>query len=163
MKTREQLAELRNVADRLSLSTPGERWLRATVIELITILVGDDVHHADLEMSGALFVAPAPKIWNPVQLQSQGQRPDIAPVSPQPGRALTIKEASDLAAARVPGNAKDAGTRAAAPPVATSAPPPPIVVEDATPDANVPDPARGFLDGLQAQLAEEDEQENHQP
>lgn len=159
--TAERLRQVRDVAERLNLSSPGERWLRGLVMELVTVLLGDDVRtHPDLETSGALFPAPAPKVWNPVQLQSQGQAPTVAPISPQPGRALTIQEASAQVLARDSG--RGAVTKVAAPPL----PPALAIVEDPSPDPSVPDPGAGFLERLNAQLADEDQSDqsdNHKP
>lgn len=87
--TRDRLRAAREVAGRLMLSSPGEDKLRGLLMELVTILVGDecDMHHA-LRTSGALF--PAPSVGQP--MGSVGPRVTYHvqnPLHPPPATAPT--------------------------------------------------------------------------
>jgi hypothetical protein len=165
MKTKsaaEQLAQLGNcraVAERLNLSTPGERWLRALLIEVLTTVIGDELanaHRTDLENSGALFAPPALRIFDPAPPPTKGAAPAVAPVTQQPGRALTLAEAAVIGANRRAGRPDNyvAPPEGEPAPAAAAAP---IIVEDPSPDPNVPDPAKGWLGTLAANLGDEDE------
>lgn len=180
---KERLSEARNVAQRLPLATPGERQLRALVVEICTMLVGDDHPMLeDLTNSGALYEAPqvaAPSngtvryhVTQHAPPPARAQAPVIPSPRPpsfqpqatagvqrhvqQPTRPLTIDEAARAFVA-TPHGAAPAQTVRASSPAASEAPAAPIPIRPpaTTSDGN-PDPeGEAFLASLEERLNEE--------
>ena len=159
-KLTDELKRTREIAIRLNLGgSPETRWLRAVVVELITAIVGDDVHHDDLELSGA--TAAAPEIVTPIAARAP-TAPAAAPGAPMrptpaPAQALTIEEAARQAAARAKkGVSSTIASSATRPnlqqPLASITP-----LREKAPDPAVPDPGgEEFAERLAADLARED-------
>jgi len=182
---RERLKEIREVAGRLNLGACAEsRYLRATLIEVISALLGDDVRHADIEQSGALEPPPTMLPAAHAAPGPQAPKPAQAPYQPgaQPREAITMDEALRRADARARlGQSTAVNATATAPnvPAAPAAVPIGRVVPirqeaqptaaavaaaaaptQAAPDPSVPDPAgESFLAHLAGDLDAEHEGE----
>jgi hypothetical protein len=91
------------VATRLNLGACSEsRYLRATLIELLSALLGDEVRHPDMEQAGAL--EPPPEMLPAAHAAPGPQAPKPAQAPYQPGavprEAITMEEALKRADAR---------------------------------------------------------------
>lgn len=163
------LGNLRDVAERLTVATPGERWLRSLLIELLTVLLGDqkaNAHWTDIETSGALFEAPAHRsatAMQPAPLRTPA--PNVAPLDLRAQAAAKVLSLGDAVALANQRRRNTAEQPAAAP--LQSVPPEiagaAIVADAPAPDASVPDPAgAGWLSDVVAGLdSEEANDENN--
>jgi len=112
MNTKEKIIEIRSTAERLILGEPQARWLRGLVIELCSAMLGEDVKHPDVEMTGARYTPPsftgsmpAPPVAGLAATAHAVPPPGMpgSPASPlrRPNPApLTLAEGAALAAAR---------------------------------------------------------------
>lgn len=181
-KTVERLRETREIATRLNLGACAQcDYLRSVLIEALSALIGDDVRHPALELSGALHPPPTMLPAAAPAMAPQAPKPVVAQFqhAQTPQRALTIEEAAKLARARADrGLSTPVGATATKPntpvttvPIARIVPirktaaelaaEHPAAAEQANPDPTVPDPGgESFLGNLAADLdgeAESDE------
>jgi hypothetical protein len=185
--TLDRMRNTREIANRLNLGAcPQCDYLRAVVIELISDLIGDDVRHPSLELSGAQHPAPSmshaapalppqaaqparaaqPATPAPPMRAALGQQPN----QPAPTYARTLEEAKRLADERAAAAAKPASTA----PLSQSVPigrivpmqktaaelaaEHPAAAQQAAPDPTVPDPAgESFLGDLATDMDAEAE------
>lgn len=171
--TLDRMKNTREIAQRLNLGAcPQCDYLRAVLVEFMSDLIGDDVRHPSLELSGAQFPAPSAS-YAPPALAPQAAQPARAapPMRAALGQvanqnyALTIEEAKRLADER----AKDAATKPSTAPLSSSVPigrivpiqrtatelaaEHPAAAQQAAPDPTVPDPGgESFLGNLAADL-----------
>jgi hypothetical protein len=180
--TQERLRNTRDIAMRLNLGACSQcDYLRSVVVELLSDLIGDDVRHASLELSGAMHPPPTLMQAAAPTLGPQSPKPVVAPfaAAAPPQRALTIEQAKKIADARARlGQSTPIGATATKPNTPAEMAVPigrivpirktaaelaaehPAAAEQANPDPTVPDPAgESFLGNLAADLDGEAENE----
>ena len=162
-----ELAKIRDISERLTVATPGERWLRSILIEVLTVMLGDakpNVHWSDLETSGALFEAPAHRSATAMQSpQVRTMAPQVAPPDLRSQAAAKVLSLGDAVALASQRRRNTAEQPAAAPlqSVPAEGPPVAVVADAATPDPSVPDPAGAeWLSEVVANLDAEENDNN---
>lgn len=103
----DEIKVIREVADRLQVSSPGERQLRGLLIQLVTAIVGDEypMHH-DLASSGALY--PAPVVVVPPPLPAPRMMAQIVPGPIPPPIAVPAPAPAPVMRAQRPISIEDA-------------------------------------------------------
>lgn len=107
--TPERLRQVRGFASRIACESASDRWLRAALIEIISALLGDDVRHEDVALSGAWDLPPVIPV--PIDASSRGaqqmrlQQPQAAaqPMRLQPAQAAVAAPAPAVNGARPAG------------------------------------------------------------